>query len=306
MMERALSFIPLLVAAVFSPLAVGIIRKVKALFAGRKGPPLLQMYQDIAKLLRKGVVYSQSTTWVFRTAPLIALSVALIACAWLPFGAQVGIFSMTGGFILIAYLFGLSRFFTILASLDTASAFEGMGANREAFFAVIAEPAIQLSFGAIILTSGNSSLWNAILYGQDASFAEYGVVPTLVLISFFILALSENSRIPVDDPTTHLELTMIHEVMILDNSGPDLAFIEYGASLKLWFYLTLMANIVTSIISLTGWQKTLGTFLTVMILAAIVGIVESSIARLRLKKVPDFIGAATAFAFLALILEGVL
>ncbi len=306
MMERALSWIPLLVAAVFSPLAVGIIRKVKALFAGRKGPPLLQMYRDIAKLLKKGVVYSQSTTWVFRAAPLLALSVGLAACAWLPFGAQAGIFSMTGGFILIAYLFGLSRFFTILASLDTASAFEGMGANREAFFAVIAEPAILLSFGAIILTSGNSSLWNAMLYAQDASFAEYGVVPSLVLISFFILALSENSRIPVDDPTTHLELTMIHEVMILDNSGPDLAFIEYGASLKLWFYLTLMANIVTSIISLTGWQKTLGTFLTVMLLAAIVGIVESSIARLRMKKVPDFIGAAAAFAFLALILEGVL
>lgn len=306
MMERALSWIPLLVAAVFSPLTVGIIRKVKALFAGRKGPPLLQMYRDIAKLLKKGVVYSQSTTWVFRAAPLLALSVGLAACAWLPFGAQAGIFSMTGGFILIAYLFGLSRFFTILASLDTASAFEGMGANREAFFAVIAEPAILLSFGAIILTSGNSSLWNAMLYAQDASFAEYGVVPSLVLISFFILALSENSRIPVDDPTTHLELTMIHEVMILDNSGPDLAFIEYGASLKLWFYLTLMANIVTSIISLTGWQKTLGTFLTVMILAAIIGIVESSIARLRMKKVPDFIGAAAAFAFLALILEGVL
>lgn len=306
MMERALAWIPLLVAAVFSPLAAGIIRKVKALFAGRKGPPLLQMYRDIAKLLKKGVVYSQSTTWVFRVAPLLALTVSLIACAWLPFGAQAGIFSMTGGFILIAYLFGLSRFFTILASLDTASAFEGMGANREAFFAVIAEPAILLSFGAIILTSGNSSLWNAILYAQDASFAEYGVVPTLVLISFFILALSENSRIPVDDPTTHLELTMIHEVMILDNSGPDLAFIEYSASLKLWFYLTLMANIVTSIISLTGWQKTLGTFLAVMILAAIVGIVESSIARLRMKKVPDFIGAVAAFAFLALILEGVL
>ena len=306
MMERALSFIPLFVAVIFSPLAVGIIRKVKALFSGRKGPPLLQMYRDIAKLLRKGVVYSQTTTWVFRITPLIALSVPLIACAWLPFGAQNGIFSMPGGFIFIAYLFGFSRYFTLLASLDTGSAFEGMGANREAFFAILAEPAILLSFGAIILTSGNSSLWNAILYVQDASFAEYGVVPTLVLVSFFILALSENSRIPVDDPTTHLELTMIHEVMILDNSGPDLAFIEYGASLKLWFYLTLMANIVTSIISLTGWQKTLGTFIGVMILAVIVGAVESSIARLRMKKVPDFIGAATAFALLALILEGVL
>lgn len=305
MMSMLKRFLPLCVAFLFSPLVIGIIRKVKALFAGRKGPPVVQMYRDIFKLLKKGAVYSTSTTWVFKIAPPLALTVSLIACAWLPFGAQQGIFSMTGGFILIAYLFGLSRFFTLLASLDTASAFEGMGANREAFFAILAEPATLLAFGAIILSSGNSSLWNSMLYAQETTFYDYGVVPALTLVSFFILALSENSRIPVDDPTTHLELTMIHEVMILDNSGPDLAFIEFTSSLKLWFYLTLMANIITSIISLSGWMKNLGTFLVVFILAGVVGIVESSLARLRIKKVPDFIGAAIAFALLAMMMEGI-
>jgi len=298
--------LPLVVALVFAPLAMGIIQKVKAFFAGRKGFPVFQMYRDLYKLMHKGVVYSRSTTWVFRLAPLLVLAVSLIAVAWLPFGGLRGLFSFQGGFIFVAYLFGLARFATLLASLDTASAFEGMGANREALFAILAEPATLLAFAALILTSGNSSLWGAISWGQESSFAEFGVVPLLALVSFFILALSENSRIPVDDPTTHLELTMIHEVMILDNSGPDLAYIEYASALKVWFYLVLMANIVTAIFSISGWAQILAMFGFAFLLASIIGVVESSIARLRMKKVPDFIGSAVAFALLALVLEGIL
>ncbi|SLM14404.1 HyfC [uncultured spirochete] len=298
--------LPLVVALVFAPLAMGIIQKVKAFFAGRKGFPVFQMYRDLYKLMHKGIVYSRSTTWVFRLAPLLVLAVSLIAVAWLPLGGLRGLFSFQGGFIFVAYLFGLARFATLLASLDTASAFEGMGANREALFAILAEPATLLAFAALILTSGNSSLWGAISWGQESSFAEFGVVPLLALVSFFILALSENSRIPVDDPTTHLELTMIHEVMILDNSGPDLAYIEYASALKVWFYLVLMANIITAIFSISGWAQILAMFGFAFLLAGIIGVVESSIARLRMKKVPDFIGSAVAFALLALVLEGIL
>lgn len=306
MNEVLVKLLPLVVALVFAPLAMGIIQKVKAFFAGRKGFPVFQMYRDLYKLMHKGIVYSRSTTWVFRLAPLLVLAVSLIAVAWLPLGGLRGLFSFQGGFIFVAYLFGLARFATLLASLDTASAFEGMGANREALFAILAEPATLLAFAALILTSGNSSLWGAISWGQESSFAEFGVVPLLALVSFFILALSENSRIPVDDPTTHLELTMIHEVMILDNSGPDLAYIEYASALKVWFYLVLMANIITAIFSISGWAQILAMFGFAFLLAGIIGVVESSIARLRMKKVPDFIGSAVAFALLALVLEGIL
>lgn len=306
MNEVLVKLLPLVVALVFAPLTMGIIQKVKAFFAGRKGFPVFQMYRDLYKLMHKGIVYSRSTTWVFRLAPLLVLAVSLIAVAWLPLGGLRGLFSFQGGFIFVAYLFGLARFATLLASLDTASAFEGMGANREALFAILAEPATLLAFAALILTSGNSSLWGAISWGQESSFAEFGVVPLLALVSFFILALSENSRIPVDDPTTHLELTMIHEVMILDNSGPDLAYIEYASALKVWFYLVLMANIVTAIFSISGWAQILAMFGFAFLLAGIIGVVESSIARLRMKKVPDFIGSAVAFSLLALVLEGIL
>jgi|YelNatPaOPRAMG01_1025707.scaffolds.fasta_scaffold02504_6 formate hydrogenlyase subunit 4 len=306
MNDILVQLLPLAVALVFAPLAMGIIQKVKAFFAGRRGFSVFQMYRDLYKLMHKAIVYSRSTTWVFRLAPLLVLAVSLIAVAWLPFGSFRGLFSFQGGFIFVAYLFGLARFATVLASLDTASAFEGMGANREALFAILAEPATLLAFAALILTSGNSSLWGAISWGQESSFAEFGIVPLLALVSFFILALSENSRIPVDDPTTHLELTMIHEVMILDNSGPDLAYIEYASALKVWFYLVLMANIVTAIFSISGWAQILAMFGFTFLLAGIIGVVESSIARLRMKKIPDFIGSAIAFSLLALVLEGIL
>jgi len=306
MNDILVQLLPLAVGLVFAPLAMGIIQKVKAFFAGRRGFSVFQMYRDLYKLMHKAIVYSRSTTWVFRLAPLLVLAVSLIAVAWLPFGSFRGLFSFQGGFIFVAYLFGLARFATVLASLDTASAFEGMGANREALFAILAEPATLLAFAALILTSGNSSLWGAISWGQESSFAEFGIVPLLALVSFFILALSENSRIPVDDPTTHLELTMIHEVMILDNSGPDLAYIEYASALKVWFYLVLMANIVTAIFSISGWAQILAMFGFTFLLAGIIGVVESSIARLRMKKIPDFIGSAIAFSLLALVLEGIL
>lgn len=300
------SFIPFAIAIVFAPLSAGIVRSVKAFFAGRKGFPVFQTYRDLFKLLRKGIVYSSSVSWLFKLAPLASLAASLVACAWLPFGGLRGSFSFTGGFLLVAYLFGASRFVTILASLDTASAFEGMGANREALFSVFAEPALLLGFGAVIVAPGNSSLANAISVAQNTAFSDYGVVAALAAVSFFILALAENSRIPVDDPTTHLELTMIHEAMILDNSGPDLAFIEYASSLKLWFFYVLIADIILPFFHIRIAAQTIGAFFVAFALAALTGIVESSMARLRLMKVPQFIGSAIAFAFIAILLKGIL
>ena len=306
MIEAIVSFIPLASAIVFSPLAVGIVRSTKAFFAGRKGFPVYQAYLDLFKLMGKGIVYSTSVSWLFKIAPLVSLAASLIACSWLPLGGLPGVFSFTGGFILVAYLFGVSRFVTMLASLDTASAFEGMGANREALFSVFAEPALLLGFGAVVVAPGSLPLANAINVARNTAFSDYGVAASLAAAAFFILALAENSRIPVDDPTTHLELTMIHEAMILDSSGPDLAFIEYASSLKLWFFFVLIADIILPFFHFGIAGQVLGTFIIVVVLAVATGIVESSMARLKLMKVPQFIGFATAFAFIAILLRGIL
>ncbi|MCX7026732.1 MAG: NADH-quinone oxidoreductase subunit H [Spirochaetes bacterium] len=306
MNDLPLSFIPLAAAILFAPLSVGIIRSTKAFFAGRKGFPVFQTYRDLFKLMHKGIVYSSSVSWLFKIAPLSSLAASIIACAWLPFGGFSGLFSFTGGFLLIAYLFGASRFVTMLASLDTASAFEGMGANREALFSVFAEPALLLGFGAVVVAPGSSSLENAISVAQNTAFSDYVAAAALAAAAFFILALAENSRIPVDDPTTHLELTMIHEAMILDNSGPDLAFIEYASSLKVWFFDVLIADIVLPFFHVGIIAQFFGTFLIVLALAALTGIVESSMARLRLLKVPQFIGSAAAFAFIAILFKAIL
>ena len=184
MSDTLLSFIPFAIAVLFAPLSVGIIRKIKAFFSGRKGFPLFQTYRDLFKLFHKGIVYSKSVSWPFKLAPLASLAASLIACAWLPFGGMTGLFSFKGGFLLIAYLFGAARFVTMLASLDTASAFEGMGANREALFAVFAEPALLLGFGAVIVAPGNSSLANAISVAQNTTFSDYGVVAALAAVVF--------------------------------------------------------------------------------------------------------------------------
>jgi formate hydrogenlyase subunit 4 len=306
MKGQLLSLIPLAVALVFAPLATGVVRKTKAFFAGRKGFPVYQTYLDLFKLMSKSVVRSSSVSWLFRFAPLVSLAASIVACAWLPFGGLPGAFSFPGGFIFLAGLFGGARFVTMLAALDTGSAFEGMGANREVFFSAFAEPAFLLGFGAVVVAPGSLSLQSAIDVAQNTAFSDYGVVASLAAAAFFILSLAENSRIPVDDPTTHLELTMIHEAMILDSSGPDLAFIEYASSLKLWFFWVLIADIVLPFFRIGAAAEIVGTFLFVLALAVATGVVESSMARLRLMKVPQFIGSAAAFAFIAILLKGIL
>ncbi len=207
MSDVALSIIPFAIAIVLAPLSVGVIRSTKAFFAGRRGFSVFQMYRDLFKLLHKGIVYSASVSWLFKLAPLAGLAASLIACAWLPFGVLTGLFSFTGGFVLIAYLFGSSRFMAMLASLDTASAFEGMGANREALFSVFAETALLLGFGAVIVAPGNSSLE----MHQRSQIHVLGLWRCTALAACRSpFSPSRNSRIPVDDPTTHLELTMVH------------------------------------------------------------------------------------------------
>ncbi|HVV99566.1 MAG TPA: NADH-quinone oxidoreductase subunit H, partial [Planctomycetaceae bacterium] len=224
----------ILVAAVFPPLLVGTINKTKAQFAGRRGPPLLQPYYDIWRLVRKGSVFSTTTTWVFRLGPVLGLSTTILAVLMIPLGEAWAPLSFTGDAILLAYVLGLGRFFTMAAALDTGSPFEGMGAAREATYACLAEPV--LFFGLLVTARITGSMQLAQMLGGSIihEWSVAGASMLLVLLSWYVLLLTENSRIPVDDPETHLELTMIHEVMVLDHSGPAFALILYAAALKLF------------------------------------------------------------------------
>jgi formate hydrogenlyase subunit 4 len=204
--------------------------------------------------------------------------------------------------VLLAYLFGLMRFFVVVAALDTGSAFEGMGASREVQFSALAEPALLLSLAAVAHQTGHLSLTG--MYGAMSVNVLLKTGPAMILVAgaLLIVFLAENARVPVDDPNTHLELTMIHEVMVLDASGPDFAFILYGGALKMWALGALLVGILLPI--RTGWLGTdiLLSLAGMFVLAVATGVIESTMARLRLVRVPQLLGAASALAILALIL----
>ena len=287
---------------VLAPLLPGIINRVKALFGGRRGKPLLQLYFDLAKLLRKGAVYSTATTWVFRAGPVAGLAALVLALALLPFAGVDALSSFPGDVFLFAYLLGLARFCTMLAALDTGSSFEGMGAAREALFSALAEPALVLAFLVFISQTGSLSLSGMLKSPANVDWALHGPSLLLIAAALFQVLLSENCRIPFDDPNTHLELTMIHEVMVLDHSGPDLAFILYGASLKLWIFAALLVNAVAPWGLSSDWLDGAAALVCMFLVAVAVGVMESIMARYRLPQVPKALTVAGALALLALVL----
>ncbi|HBZ70590.1 MAG TPA: hydrogenase [Deltaproteobacteria bacterium] len=282
------------------PLLLGVIQKTKAWFAGRSGPPLLQAYFDLAKLLRKGAVYSRTTTWLFRAGPIVSLAAALSAGLILPLAGANAPLGFSGDAILFVYLFGLGRFFTMAAALDTGSSFEGMGASREAAFSAFAEPALLLSLAILCVPARSVSLGDALaaLPSAPAGFSHPAYLAAA--LGLFAVLLAENSRIPVDDPSTHLELTMIHEVMVLDHGGPDLAFVLYGSAIKLFVLGALLVHVALPPPphgGFAGAGMLLGGELG---LAVAVGCVESMMARLRLPRVPQFLVGASVLAGIGL------
>ena len=291
-----------LLALVLAPLLLGVINRTKAVIGGRIGQPLLQPYHDLAKLLRKGAVYSDTTTWVFRAGPVVGLAAVLAAMALVPFAGAPALWPFSGDLILLVYLLGVLRFVTVSAALDTGSSFEGMGASREVTFAALAEPAVLLGLAALARATGSLSL--SVMFAGVTATAWGQAAPALVLVAaaFTIVFLAENGRIPVDDPTTHLELTMIHEVMVLDNGGPDLAFVLYGAALKLWLLGSLLVGVVVPVHTGNPWLDTTSAVAGLLLLAIGTGLVESSMARLRLVHVPQLLVAAGVLATLALVL----
>jgi formate hydrogenlyase subunit 4 len=299
---RATSVIPPLLALALSPLMPGVINRTKAWFAGRRGPPVLQAYYDLSKLLRKGAVYSRTTTWMFRAGPIVGLAAMLLTTALVPLGGERAPLAFMGDLILLAYMLGLMRFFTVAAALDTGSSFEGMGASREVTFSALAEPALLLGLAAVARLTGSLSLSGMSGAVSLDTWRQAGPVLALVTAALMVVLLAENARLPVDDPNTHLELTMIHEVMVLDHSGSDLAFILYGAALKLWVLAALLVGLVLPVRTGNAWLD-IGAGLGAMFAVVVaVGVVESSMARLRLLRVPQLLVGAGALAALALIL----
>jgi formate hydrogenlyase subunit 4 len=283
------------------PLVLGVINKTKAIAGGRRGPPILQPYFDLGKLLRKGAVYSRTTSWIFRAGPIVSLAAVICAGLLVPLHAETAPLAFSGDVIAFAYLFGLARFFTIAAALDTGSAFEGMGASREAAFAAFAEPALFVALASVCIPIHSTFTFDDAF--ARASWASSGLShPTYLAaaLALFAVLLAENSRIPVDDPNTHLELTMIHEVMVLDHGGPDLAFILYGAAMKLFVAAALLVHVVVPVKPDGGIGSAVVVVAGVGALAVAIGVVESLFARLRMSRVPQFLLGALVLAAIGL------
>ncbi len=277
-------------------LFTGLILRVKSLWAGRQGPPLLQPLFDLLRLLRKGEVTSTTATWVFRFAPVVVCAAILFAGLLVPIAPGRAAFSSAGDFVLFAYALGLAKFFALAAAMDTGSSFEGMGAAREATFSGLAEPAFMVTMASLALLSGHGS-FSAILAGLSPGPGSAALAAVLSGLALLIMLLVEGCRGPVDDPATHLELTMIHEVMILDNSGPGLALLTYAAWLKTTLIAALIANLVVpaGLPPLAGLAAVLGVM---ALLAVAVGLIESLLPRLRLAHVPPFIFLMSSLALI--------
>jgi formate hydrogenlyase subunit 4 len=281
-------------------LIVGIVNRTKAIWAGRKGPPLLQAAWDLRRLLGKRPVYSSVTTPLVRIAPWVILATTVVSGLIVPLVVARGPMSFPYDFVFFAYAWGLGRIFLMLGALDTGSAFEGMGASREATYSAMIEPAFFLSAGTLALATGQTSFAEILRF--DAADPGSVVVRMGCLVALFVLLQVESARIPVDNPNTHLELTMIHEVMILDHSGPDLAALQYAAAMKLTVCAALLAALVNPFHAASQPAAFAAGNLALLAAAGIcVGTVESLIARLKLRVVPQYVLIAIVAALVALL-----
>jgi formate hydrogenlyase subunit 4 len=286
-----------------APLMPALSSRTVAFLTGRRGAPLLQPYRDLAKLLRKGAVYSRTTTWLFRLAPAGVLATTLVALLLLPLDGRAAPAGFAGDMIALAGLLALGRLMLVLAALDTGSSFEGMGASRELGFASFVEPALFLCLASIALVTGELSLGRALGAPLAMGWAHAPASLAMVSVSLFVALIAEASRGPVDDPATHLELTMIHEVAILDHGGPDLGLLLYGSALKYALFASLVAGLL---LPRAGWPAPLAVAALALGLAAVavlVGMIEAIMARLRLVQVPQLLAGAAALAALGVLLR---
>ncbi len=275
-------------------LMIGIIRKTKAFWGARKGASIFQPFYDFVKLMKKESIYSKSTTPIFKIAPVISLACVVFASLFTPMIMGESIINIQGGLIIFAYALGLSKFVSLLASMETASSFEGMGSSREACFTTIIEPAFFIVIASIMALSKIytfDSLNFVLISAGSLGF----LIILFAVLSLLIMLVTEGARVPVDDPATHLELTMIHEVMILDNSASELAIISYSAAAKMFLISSLIAALIIPL-HLTFWSS-LGAYLgIILIISILIGTIESAIARIRMSHVFEFVFIMSSFA----------
>lgn len=288
-----------LLAILFVPfLMIGVIRKTKAFWGGRYGASIFQPLYDFVKLIKKNYVISKTTTKVFRLTPVIMLSSILFSSLFVPMIGSKTIINIPCGFLIFAYILGFSKFFSLISAMDTGSSFEGMGASREACFTTIVEPAFFMLLASIMALTGNytfDSLTKIIEFSGS-----YGVLICIfAILVLFIMILTEGSRVPVDDPATHLELTMIHEVMILDNSASDLALISWSVAIKMMLLSSLIGAIIIPQ-DLSLGLSTLLYLLLMFIISIVIGTVESAMARIRMSHVFEFVFIMSSLALIVL------
>jgi formate hydrogenlyase subunit 4 len=284
-----------------APLFSGMVNKQKAVLTGRVGAPVLQPYFELSRIFKKETINASNASFISRIAPVINLVAMVTAAAMLPVGYWKPLISFNGDIILFAYILGLARFFQILAAMDIGSSFEGMGASREATFALFAEPIFFFTIGSIAFISEQTSLLN-IFHSIRLHNISYEVFIIICSISVFMLAVTECSRMPVDDPNTHLELTMIHEVMILDNSGLDLFLYQYSSNIKLFIYAILE---ISFFYPFSRHSYLLGIIIFIagsIGLTIVLGIVETITSRYRMKNIPQYLLFATAIGILNLLI----
>jgi formate hydrogenlyase subunit 4 len=287
-----ISFLLIILASLFF---MGFVVRTKSIASGRKGPGVFQPIKDIIRLWKKGSVYSKTTSFIFQIAPTAYFTSVIMAILMIPHGNNPGLISFDGDFVLFAYILTFGKFLMIVSALDTGSSFEGMGASREALFSMLVEPAFFILMGSFALLTGHTSfhsIFSMLHYGSNISYM-LGVLASIV---FVLIAMIENSRMPVDDPKTHLELTMVHEVMILDNSGFDLGLIMFTTHLKFAMYGAMIANFFIGMLPL---EISIPMFFAIQAGFAItVGLIESFMARFRMGHNPQFIFILTSVSLL--------
>lgn len=280
---------------------IGVINRVKSYWAGRRGPRLYQSWFDWVRLLHKTPVYSEVTSWIFPLAPIVILATTITAAMLVPLVPGFAPFPFVGDFVLFLYLLGLGKVFLMLGALDTGSAFEGMGASREGTYSALAEPVMMLTLGTLILASGHFSFSELVIPQTDLITS----ISTRIALSasLFLVLLIEVSRVPADDPTTHLELTMVHEVMILDHSGPELAMVQYASGIK----MVLLGGVISALLNpfSCDHHPVLAMIFSVLLIglvAVLIGLTESLTARLRFRAIPLFTFAAFLISLVSLVI----
>jgi formate hydrogenlyase subunit 4 len=302
-MNALLTLVHLLLVLSMPILLVGLVNRTKSWWAGRKGPRLLQSAYDLRRLLGKSPVISAVASPLFLAGPHIVLVCGLIAASMTPMLGQFAPMQFSHDFILVAYTLGLARVVLMISAMDVGSAFEGMGAAREASFSAYAEPALFLLIGVAGSATGMTSFTDLIGHLHTTHAFKFIAVP--LVLALLILLQTEAARVPVDDPLTHLELTMIHEVMILDHSGPELAAMQYAAALKMSLYASLIAALLNPFDPLVTPVAAISTSLGLMALVAVVvGSIESLVARLPMRWVPNYVLIASAAALLSMLVLG--